>query len=165
MSVLPQITAANRRAAESARRSPFRHMSMADVAVWRDALRSGQLPTDDWDYDVKVGAKAGVPLDAGPVDKAMWETLTRKRIDAVGVTRDEVWIVEVKPVASMSALGQVLTYAWHWAREHGDKKAVRPVIVAGRIDVDVEPVAALYGVTLIATGRDDDASLAAVLPP
>lgn len=144
------VSLANERAAKASARSPFPHMSPADSAVWRTFLRLGIISFTKVLYDVGVGGKAAGLVPAGSDLHPMWETLLKKRVDAVGFTDQEVLTIEVKPTAGMSALGQALTYSFLWNAEGRSQQKSRPCVVCSRIDLDVEALFIAYGVLVIA---------------
>ena len=150
------VTTANVRAVKASARSPYPHMSRQDSAVWRAFLAANPVPYDSIDYDVAVGGKAAgrVPDDAELLP--MWQTLLKKRIDAVVHRPGSVWTVEVKPIANMSALGQALSYAFLYKAEGRTQLRVRPVVVADRVDADVAPIYQFYGVLLFSVSGVHD---------
>ena len=143
------ISPANSRAWKAGVRSPFPHMSEKDSAVWAAFLASGFVTVRRADYDLAVGGKslAAIPEDHELRD--MWETLIRKRIDVVAETSRGLWIVEVKPLGNMSALGQILAYSFLWNSERRSRGRPIPVVVCARIDEDMEPVFVNSGVSVI----------------
>ena len=63
--------------------------------------------------------------------------ITRKRIDVVARVGSGLWVVEIKPFASMLALGQVLGYTRLFVEEYRPEEEVRSVVVCDRIDEDL----------------------------
>jgi hypothetical protein len=159
------ITEANVRAVKASARSPFPHMSRQDTAVWSAFLQSNAVTYDSIDYDVAVGGKAAHLVPDDDELAPMWQSLVKKRIDAVVYRVSEVWTVEVKPLANMAALGQALSYAWLWNDEGRTQLKARPVIVADRIDLDVIPIFLAYEVLVfsVAGVKDGAPSIEKVL--
>jgi hypothetical protein len=150
------VTPGNAQAFSALGRSEFRHMSKLDAAVWRAFLAVNPWPLESIAYDVTVGGKAAGALDDSEGMKPMWESLLKKRIDAVGIRREDAWTIEVKPTANMSALGQVLTYGFLWDRQPGQKRKARAVVVCARVDADVDSVFIDYGVSVVVVLREQD---------
>jgi hypothetical protein len=150
------ITEANVRAVKASARSPFPHMSRADTAVWRAFLGTNAVGFDSLEYDVAVGGKAANLVPDDDELAPMWQSLVKKRIDAVGVRVGEVWTIEVKPLANMAALGQALSYAYLYKAEGRTQLRVRPVIVADRVDVDVVPIFLAYEVLVFSVSGVKD---------
>lgn len=127
-------------------------MARQDVAIWRRFLRHDHPQIVSVAYDVRVGQERVLPDNTEPEFVSMWATLTKKRVDAVVETPLQLWIIEVKPVASMAALGQALTYALLYRREFAAKKPVVPVVVCDHLDVDLPPVYKTLGVGVVEMG-------------
>ena len=88
-------------------------------------------------YDVRVGQAVPLPVGASDIERRIAAGLTRKRIDVVCLVEDGYWVVEVKPRASMLAVGQVLSYVRLFAAEYEVPGAVIPVIVCDDYDEDL----------------------------
>lgn len=149
MNILDSITEANVRAQKASARSPFPHMSVADSKVWTAFLAAHAISFESVRYDVAVGGKGVEHVAAAEPGRAMWETLLKKRIDAVVSRADDILTIEVKPLANMAALGQALSYAFLFDEEHRPGVPVRPVVVCFRVDADIEPVFTFFGVVVL----------------
>lgn len=123
-------------------------MGKEDSRVWEWFLLGPHPHFVEIEYDVRLGGQTGTVTDYGSDAKEMWETLVKKRVDAIAETESEAWIIEVKPTASMAALGQVLCYEALLMAERPPSKPARKVIVAGRIDEDLVDVIPSFGVTV-----------------
>jgi len=144
-------------------RCEFPHMSVYDCAVWRCFLATGFAEFDSIEYDVTVGGKSARHVRREGDLVEMWERLLRKRIDVVGFRAVDTWITEVKPLASMSALGQVLSYERLYLAEHPDTKNPRKVVVCARVDEDVEESFNYFGVSLVVVNSDSPDAAPSVL--
>jgi hypothetical protein len=142
-------TPANRIAHTAAIGSRFAHMGPADAAVWERYLMSSHPHFVSLEYDVRLGGQTGTVTDAGGDMRDMWEALVKKRVDVIARTTTERWIVEVKPTASMAALGQALSYLWLWENERGDDVPTRAVVVASKVDEDLVPIYSAFGVWVV----------------
>ena len=135
------------------RLSRYPHMAGEDVPIWERYLAERPNWADSVEYDVEVGPAELTGVQETPFAVAVAERLSRRRIDAVASVGDEVWVIEVKPRLSMSALGQVLVYR-HWLRnEIGASRRVMALIVFEAPSVSVSPVAISYGVGLWRVSR------------
>jgi hypothetical protein len=85
-----------------------------------------------FEYDVRVGRPSRAAAGMDPQTQAVWETLTRLRIDAVGYTDREIWLFEVKPYAGLSALGQLVGYKVAFEEERRPGRPVRLGVVTDR---------------------------------
>ena len=129
--------------------SKYPHMAPQDIPVWEAFLREQASQFTAFDYDVRVGKG----IDPGPTynDETRQDAilLTQKRIDAVGFRDNEVWIIEVKPQASISALGQLLTYTELFIAYKKPDLTVRSVVVCNSVDQEVRDIFKKHNITVI----------------
>lgn len=119
----------------------YPHMFPNDIIIWERFLLKHANEFTGFDYDIKVGSVPKFPdgLDTG-IYKA-GEILWKKRIDAVGHKADELIIIEVKPNAGPSAIGQVLGYVQLYRDEIKPAQKVSGMIVTDRPDLDLYKIA------------------------
>jgi hypothetical protein len=127
----------------------YEQMMAEDTGPWTEFLKTESMPLQEVWYNVHVGKAMAVMEGSPEYMKAHAAAVSRKRIDVVGRTENEFWIIEVKPYANMQAIGQVLIYDDLLCREFELKLPTRTVIVASACDVDIIEAAAKYGVKLI----------------
>lgn len=127
----------------------YEQMMAEDMGPWTEFLKSDSMPLQEVWYNVHVGQAVEVPTGSPEYMKAHADAVSRKRIDAVGRTETELWIIEVKPYANMQAIGQVLVYEVLFSREFSMNLPSRKVIVAAKCDVDIIEAAARYGVKIV----------------
>lgn len=126
--------------------SAFPHMGPEDTLVWRRFLEQYKDQYDSVDYDTKVGF---VPLfvtqdkDAVGGDIA---NLYLRKIDVVGFANEEINIIEVKPKAGFSTVGQILGYVALWKEKYKDARTIHAAIVTGEAPLDVRLLAEQNGV-------------------
>lgn len=115
----------------------YPHMLAEDVAVWSKCLaKMGQAITRVW-YDVHVGRPVSLPAGATTIEQKIAAGVTRKRIDVVCSVGPEFWVVEVKPFANMTALGQAFSYSRLFGMEYDTYLPVRAVVVCDEFDRDM----------------------------
>ena len=126
----------------------YSRLSREDSAIWEEYI--SRFPNRKWqmDYDVKVGLGRQTLDDIPPKLKKDWYDLTRKRIDAVAWAPDKIFIIELKPKASLSAIGQVLGYSELWEDIHDNSRLVKPMIICRSSDPDTNRVARRAGVLM-----------------
>lgn len=90
--------------------SKYPHMKPADVTVWERFINFNEGYFTSVDYDMHIGEGADFLPTGEDTPDGRENRLYQRKIDVVGYTPDKTWIVEVKPIADMSALGQILTY-------------------------------------------------------
>jgi hypothetical protein len=118
-------------------RGHFPHMAKRDAELWLKFLDQYGSRFRAFAYDVAVG---GVNLDAPDVadsDRLGWKYSTALKIDACGFTADRVWIIEVRPAATASALGAALAYTMVVRRDRIFPELPQPAIVCQYMQPDV----------------------------
>jgi hypothetical protein len=129
-------------------------MAPGDVRVWREALRLGLVKADRFEYDVRLGGAGADLVEREHPHLRMWETLLKKRVDVVAWSGSHATIIEVKPVASFSALGQAVGYRFLWGRERAGRGGFRVAVVCAIVDPDLAPVFRLQQVDLVVLPAD-----------
>jgi len=82
----------------------------------------------------------------------MWDVadaVTRKRIDVIGRRENQLYVVEIKTMLNMKALGQAVTYHDLFERDYETDLEVIPAVICEMSDVDLEPVAQKLGVLVL----------------
>ncbi|MBA7560732.1 hypothetical protein ES708_02363 [subsurface metagenome] len=130
-------------------RTRYPHMLEDEARIWTRFLRSTDLVFEKITYDLHLGSGV-LPVPSDPeYMKRLLSAVTKKRVDALGETGDNIWIFEVKPRISMSALGQLVTYFELYQEEH---RPVKPVILASigeREAPDIRSAFDLYAINII----------------
>lgn len=117
----------------------YPHFLAGDTEVWTKYLRNPVVPIKELWYDVHVGRAVDLLAESDEIDRRIAAGVSRKRIDVVARVGNGFWIIEVKPVAGLSALGQIIIYTRLFAREFPVTGEIVPVIVSDEIDQDVLP--------------------------
>jgi hypothetical protein len=107
----------------------YPHFVKEDVVIWERFIDKNPGFFDSVDYDVHVGKPREYPEIAQEKVKEGMEYLSRKRIDVVGYKNKNVFIVEIKPSASFSAIGQVLGETELFKKEFPKEKRIFPIIL------------------------------------
>lgn len=131
----------------------YPHMLPAEVRRWDAFLERFGLPEGRVSYDVHLGD--GAEVDSGwPVWMAsMVKILSTHRVDVVIERPDEVVIVEVKGIAGMGAVGQLVGYEALWVKEHGVDRPVRLLLVCERAEADMKAVFDWYEIEVVELGK------------
>ncbi len=127
----------------------YPHFLAADTDVWSRYLADPIVPIKEVWYDVHVGGAVQLLPGADEMDMRIAAGVTRKRIDVVAKVGAGFWIIEVKPVAGLTAIGQIIIYTRLFVREFSVTGEVFPVIVADEVDQDVAPEIDSLGVVVI----------------
>ena len=128
----------------------YPHMLPEDHATWTAFIESGQVDLDEVWYDVHVGRPMDVPAGSPAFMQNVVDGVSRKRIDVVGRIANRVFIIEVKPHANMSALGQVVTYSNLFVAEFKIHGPVTAMIVGMSCDADILDIARRHNVKIVA---------------
>ena len=131
-------------------KAKYAHMMAEDYAAWTAYLQSDYEDFDEVWYDVHVGVPMAVPPDSPNYMQAVVDGVSRKRIDVVGRWGNALYIIEVKPHANMTALGQALTYVHLFIEEFTIDGPVRAMIVATTCDADILDIAMRMNIKIVA---------------
>jgi hypothetical protein len=88
----------------------YPHLLPEDSALWSEFLDLFEPDHQTFLYDVAVGMGRDPGLDFDPSIRKMALQLSKRRIDAVGVSLDFVEIFEITQSAGLKACGQALVY-------------------------------------------------------
>jgi len=115
----------------------YRHMARRDAVVWERFIERYGGAYIGVAYDVALG---GISVDHDPADAEYADAYrysTALKIDAVLFTSSHALIVEVRPWATVSALGSVLAYTLVAQRDRLLAQPFQPAIVCEGIQLDV----------------------------
>ncbi len=112
-------------------------MLAEDTDVWSRYLANPIISIAAVWYDVHVGAGIKADSEASEAIRRVAAGVGRKRIDCICKVAGGFWVVEIKPLASMLALGQVLTYVRLFVVEFEVDGEVWPVVVCDSVDEDL----------------------------
>jgi len=124
----------------------FPHMLPVEAELWDKFLSIRQPPFEKLEYDVHVGDAPERPPDLPEYLWGMFKSVNQKRIDVVGHDPDVIYVIEVKPRAGLSALGQVLAYKFLYLRDFKPTKPVQMRIVCERKEPNIDEIAEENGV-------------------
>ena len=130
-------------------RTYYPHMLEDEARIWTKFLQTTDLDFTTIDYDVHLG-QGMLPLPGEPdFMKALKLAVTRKRVDAIAETAEDIWIFEVKPRIGMSALGQLVNYFELYQAEYRPTKAIMLAAIGEREAPDIRAAFDLYAVNII----------------
>jgi len=130
----------------------YPHMVPSEAAVWDAYLQRYGVPAGKVEYDVHLGRGAPVDPEWPEWMKRMVWSLSTHRADVVVERSDSVVIIEVKEVAGMSAVGQLLGYEALWLAERGVERPVELMVVCRDIESDMMGVFAFYEIEVVVVG-------------
>ncbi len=130
-------------------RPSYPHMSEADRSIWERFIVKYPDEFASVRYDFHVGDPPPFnTLDEDGTDRNQ-DKLYRKRIDVVGHTPTQDFVIEIKPSAGMSVVGQVKGYAWLYKEEKWSNVGVTPMIITDAMSTDTQRFCEREGVMFI----------------
>lgn len=110
-------------------RAKYPHMKPRDIAIWERFVIAAPSAYELVQYDFHVGNPPSFnPLMDDGTD-ANQDALYRLKIDVVGHNGNDVDIIELKPDAGPSAIGQVQAYKMLYERDEEPSTPVNTVII------------------------------------
>lgn len=107
----------------------YPHLGPEDTRIWNKFITENPHFFKAVEYDVKVGEAREYPeAEEGPIKEDL-KYLSKKRIDVVGFKNSEIYIIELKPKAGMSAIGQALSLAELYRDEAPIDMVVLPTVI------------------------------------
>lgn len=112
-------------------------MTLPETAIFRAWQLEQQRILTGLMFNVHVGSIPGDnPSDPENV-RRLRAALYAKRIDVIGLTPTETWIIEVKQKITGASLGQLLTYLPHFTARFPELPPPRPILLAAFADPDI----------------------------
>jgi len=119
----------------------YPHMLPVEAELWDKFLAIRRPEFIKLEYDVHVGELIDEPPGLPEYLKGMLQAVYRKRIDVVAYDPDRIYVIEVKPRAGLSAIGQVMAYKLLYQDEFTPNVPVEMRIVCERIATDIPRIA------------------------
>lgn len=129
-------------------RNKYPHMSVADTAIWNRFLAKYPDMYDRVQYDFHVGDPPPFnPLLDDGTD-ANQDLLYKYRIDVIGHIGADVDIIEIKPNAGASAIGQIRSYKTLYERDEEPSGRVNMVIITDTLKQNMDYLCTQDGIRL-----------------
>ena len=124
----------------------YKHLLPQEIKLWREFIKIHGNYFQRFEYDVHVGQ--GAPIDPAMPDnwKRQVSALSKFRIDVVGYRPGEEWIIEVKPEAGSSSIGQLLSYRELYLEEYPTINKVYLAIVTNVLRHDMDKLFKRFGI-------------------
>lgn len=126
---------------------PFVHMSQGEKAIWVRWLQKGGSQYAPFIYDLRVGDGLNMGPTATAYEKSRAFALTTKRIDALYIRDHVAVIIEVKPRAGLSAVGQLLGYRDLLRATPNFTDDIAMLLVTDTLQPDMETVLTASGIS------------------
>jgi hypothetical protein len=131
-------------------RGRYPHMAKRDAQVWETFIRAYGERYDAFAYDVALGGLSLTMPELTEADRLGWQYSTALRIDAVAKEGARYWVIEVRPEATVSALGAALTYTMVARRENVFPGELVPAVVCNYMQPDVKWACDRLGIQVFA---------------
>ena len=107
----------------------YPHLMPKDVKIWERFIDQNPDSFGLVSYDVRVGEGMKLPDDAEEPYASDMYHLSKKRIDVVGFVGNEAWVIELKPRAGFTAIGQAIGLAELYYPPSGSPAVIIPCII------------------------------------
>lgn len=131
------------------KRYKYPHMKPNDVTIWERFIDKNKEAYKTVQYDFNIGDPPPFNPFIGGTEDLNQDALYRLKIDVVGHTNSYIHIIEVKPKAGPSAIGQVQSYLEIYTRDYKTTQPVRAVILTDSIQPNMQYLCEKAGVLLI----------------
>ena len=126
----------------------YPHMVREEIEIWKSYLRKFGERFERYEYDVHVGKGCGKIPGLGETYQRMATRLSQKRIDVVGYRGNKAYIIELKPIADMEAIGQLRGYKTLYEDKHGKGSIAGLLMATTKIDQDIRRAAQQHGIEI-----------------
>jgi len=120
-----------------------------DVKIWERFIDQNPDSFGLVSYDVRVGEGMKLPDDAEEPYASDMYHLSKKRIDVVGLKANEAWIIEVKPRAGFTAIGQALGLTELYEPEGLLFQVIHPCIITDEEMPDIRGICDRNGIVYL----------------
>lgn len=131
----------------------YPHMMPYDVHIWEKYVRANPELFISCDYDFPIGPTPDWLDDEKDAEQARQGFLYRKKIDVVAYASDYIALIEVKPSAGSSALGQILGYELLFRQDFPSAPRTVPMVVTNECQNGYRAIFEKMGVVIVETGR------------
>lgn len=127
----------------------YPHMKPADVRIWERFVSDHNDFFARVDYDFHVGKGADFLSSDESTPDGRENRLYQKKIDVVGYREDSTTLIEVKPIADVKALGQILTYKELYMRTRQGKSGPHMLVICEKIMAEMKEVYQSKGISVM----------------
>lgn len=126
----------------------YPHMKPNDIEIWERFIDQYPDAYKKCQYDVSVGEIPQFMEErSSPQGQAMRE-LYRLKIDVVAYHDGGIDIIELKPSAGASTIGQVIGYVELYKKEYKPSVFIQPIIVTNELKPNMQFLADQQGVII-----------------
>ncbi len=127
----------------------YPHMKPADVVIWERFIKANPNAFVTVDYDVNVGEGAPFDTTLSNLEGQDVGALYLKKIDVVAYSKNEITLIEVKPAATLQALGQVNAYYELYCKTFKPTDNVKLAVLTDILTPDILYIAKKWGTKIL----------------
>jgi len=135
----------------------YPHLLPVDIPCWEAFLRVKGHEFTRFEYDIRVGDGADVPLDYPEPMRKMVNDLSKKRIDAVGFTASAIYTIEITRHAGLKAIGQLISYPILYRHSYPTIIPIIPLLVAEDLITDIKLIIIAMDIPIWLSGANPTA--------
>lgn len=126
----------------------YPHMKPRDIEIWERFIDKYPEMYETCQYDFEIGDVPDFILNATEESDRKQASLYKWKIDVLAHTPDRIDIIEIKPNAGASTIGQVMGYHKLYLRDEKPSKKVGLVIVTDKENLNMDFLCKQEGVKL-----------------
>lgn len=126
----------------------YPHMKPRDIEIWERFMEKYPDMYHSCQYDYEVGDVPDFVANSTDIADQNQASLYRLKIDVIGYKRDEMHMIELKPDAGPSTIGQIKGYKALYLRDEIQTLPITPVIITDRERPNMRFLCAEEGVLL-----------------
>lgn len=130
-------------------RPNYPHMNVRDKEIWERFVVKFAGAYQSVQYDFHVGEAPPFNTLYDDNEDLNQDMLYRLRIDVIGHTSNTIDIIEVKPSAGPSTIGQLESYKVLYERDEEPQKPIRMVIVTNELKPNMDYLCRAKGIELV----------------
>lgn len=127
----------------------YPHMKPRDVAIWERFIDKYPDAYEKCQYDFGIGDIPPFIASASSVEGQRMAELYKLKIDVLGYKGGTIDLIEVKPAASSSTIGQVTGYVELYKRDEKPTLTIQPVIITDELRPNMDYLSVVNGVKII----------------
>ena len=129
-------------------------MKPRDMAIWERFISQNPDRFQSVEYDVHVGDPRDNDENLSAEMQRDREALGRRKIDVVAYDSGHIHIIEVKPNAGATALGQAIMYDYLYTRDHKPKLETIATIVTDVASPNLQDLCNEHNILLVEVGTE-----------
>ena len=113
-------------------------MGAMEAFIWTKFLEAHGPEYTDYEYNVKLARPISIPASWPEEYKKNAQDLTSYRIDVTMRSKGTIWIVEVRPDASHSAIGSLIFYRFLYMLQFNPNEQVKMILCTNKYTPAIE---------------------------